>query len=150
MDKKSKDTIKEVIEELLKLRTEKLHQDRIVQLSSYSSDKKNYDDKRKAMKKHQLKTISMFDKPLVKLNHLLDKKEQNKEVIDLEQQMKKIQAKKYISVKELSEIYNISKTSQQNYRSRLHDSLPYHQKVEGGKITYIVEEIEKWLENQHR
>ena len=109
MDKKSKDTIKEVIEELLKLRTEKLHQDRIVQLSSYSSDKKNYDDKRKAMKKHQLKTISMFDKPLVKLNHLLDKKEQNKEVIDLEQQMKKIQAKKYISVKELSEIYNISK-----------------------------------------
>ena len=149
MDKKSKDTIKEVIEELLKLRIEKLHQDRIVQLSSYGSSK-NYDDKRKAMKKHQLKTISMFYKPLVKLNHLLDKKEQNKEVIDLEQQMKKIQAKKYISVKELSEIYNISKTSQQNYRSRLHDSLPYHQKVEGGKITYIVEEVEKWLENQHR
>jgi hypothetical protein len=47
-------------------------------------------------------------------------------------------------------IHNMSKTSQQNYRERLYDPLPYHQKVEGGKITYIVEEIEKWLENQHK
>jgi len=61
-----------------------------------------------------------------------------------------LQAKKNITVKELAKLYNISKTSQQNYRSRLNDPLPYHQKVEGGKITYIVEEVEKWLENQHK
>jgi len=62
----------------------------------------------------------------------------------------KIQAKKYITVKEFSEIYNIQKTSQQNYRARLNDPLPYHQKVEGGKIVYVVEEVEKWFDNQHR
>ncbi|WP_418640631.1 helix-turn-helix domain-containing protein [Sulfurimonas sp. ST-27] len=61
-----------------------------------------------------------------------------------------LQVKKNITVKELAELYNISKTSQQNYRSRLYDPLPYHQKVKGGKITYIVEEVEKWLKNQHR
>lgn len=61
-----------------------------------------------------------------------------------------IQAKKNITVKEFTEIYNISRTSQQNYRSRLNDPLPYHQKVEGGKIVYVVEEVEKWFENQHR
>ena len=61
-----------------------------------------------------------------------------------------LQAKKNVTVKELAEIYNISKTSQQNYRARLYNPLPYHQKVEGGKITYIVDEIEKWLENQHK
>lgn len=61
-----------------------------------------------------------------------------------------IQAKKNITVKEFAEIYNISRTSQQNYRSRLNDPLPYHQKVEGGKIVYVVEEVEKWFGNQHR
>jgi hypothetical protein len=66
------------------------------------------------------------------------------------QEMTKIQSKKYITVKEFSEIYSISKTSQQNYRGRIHDPLPYHQKVEGGKISYIVEEVKNWLENQHK
>lgn len=66
------------------------------------------------------------------------------------QEMTKIQSKKYITVKEFSEIYSISKTSQQNYRGRIHDPLPYHQKVVGGKITYIVEEVKNWLENQHK
>ena len=94
--------------------------------------------------------MEKYDNPLVKLNHLLVKEEQYKEVLDIEQQMKKIQSKKNITVKEFTEIYNVSKTSQQNYRGRIHDPLPYHQKVEGGKITYNVEEVEKWFENQHK
>lgn len=61
-----------------------------------------------------------------------------------------IQAKKNITVKEFAEIYNISKTSQQNYRGRLYDPLPYHQKVEGGKIVYVTKEVENWFENQHK
>ena len=72
------------------------------------------------------------------------------EILYTEKEMKRIQAKKNITVKEFTEIYNISKTSQQNYRSRLYDPLPYHQKVEGGNITYAVEEVEKWFENQHK
>ncbi len=64
--------------------------------------------------------------------------------------MYKIQAKKNITVKEFSDIYNISKTSQRDYRSPLNDPLPYHQKVAGGKIVYVVKEVEQWLENQYR
>lgn len=61
-----------------------------------------------------------------------------------------IQQKKYITVKEFEIIYNISRTSQQNLRARLHDSLPYHQKVFGGKIVYVVTEVENWFENQYK
>ena len=69
---------------------------------------------------------------------------------DIEVYMAKIQSKKYITVKEFSEIYNVSISSQQNYRGRIYDPLPYHQKVFRGNITYIVSEIEKWLENQYK
>ena len=72
------------------------------------------------------------------------------EINDIEVYMAKIQSKKYITVKEFSEIYNVSVSSQQNYRGRLYDPLPYHQKVFRGNITYIVSEIEKWLENQYK
>ena len=64
--------------------------------------------------------------------------------------MKKIQAKKYITIKEFNEIYNISVSSQQQFRGRLNDPLPYHQKVLRGKVVYVVEEVEKWFENQHK
>ena len=78
------------------------------------------------------------------------KKEEKQEVINIEQQIQKAQVKNNISVKEFAEIYHFSKTSQQNYRSRIHDPLPYHQKVQGGRIVYVVEEVEKWFENQHK
>lgn len=64
--------------------------------------------------------------------------------------MSKIQAKKYINVKEFEEIYDISKSSQRDYRGRLHNPLPYHQKVFRGKILYDVDEIEKWFENEYK
>ena len=94
--------------------------------------------------------ISDFDRPLVKLNNLLNTKERNQKVIEIEQQLARLNAKKILTVKEFNDKYNIGKTSQQNYRQRLRDPLPYHQKVEGGKITYNVEEVERWLENQYK
>ena len=78
------------------------------------------------------------------------KKEAEQEVLDIQKHMAKIQSKKIISVKEFTDRYGVSKTSQQDYRGRLRDPLPHHQKVRGGKITYIVEEVEQWLENQHK
>lgn len=62
-----------------------------------------------------------------------------------EKEIKKIQAKKYINVKEFAEIYNMCKSSQAGYRGRLNEPLPYHQKVERGKIIYNVVEVEIWI-----
>ena len=90
-----------------------------------------------------LKKKSLLEN-IVKLNKLNNKPISKVENIEI------LQAKKILTVKEFAEIYSISKTSQQNYRARLHDPLPHHQKVEGGKITYVVDEVEKWFENQHK
>jgi hypothetical protein len=94
--------------------------------------------------------VADFDIPLIKLNKLLDKEQQNKEVLQIEKNMARLHRKTYLSVKDFEEKYNMSKSSQQQYRSRLYDPLPYHQKVMGGKIVYIVEQVEKWFENQHK
>lgn len=94
--------------------------------------------------------ISEFDVPLVKLNNLLNNEDRNDEVLEIEKRMARLNSKKILTVKDLEEKYNISKSAQQQYRSRLYNSLPYHQKVIGGKITYNLEEVEKWLENQHK
>lgn len=94
--------------------------------------------------------VTDFDIPLIKLNRLLEKQQQNDEVLQIEKNMARLHGKTYLSVKEFEEKYNMSKSSQQQYRSRLYDPLPYHQKVEGGKIIYIVDEVEKWFENQHK
>lgn len=81
----------------------------------------------------------------------LDAQEQKKYLKKLEKiDIEYAQKKKNITVKEFEEIYNISKSSQQDLRGRLYDPLPYHQKVERGKIVYVVEEVEKWFENQHK
>lgn len=61
-----------------------------------------------------------------------------------------IQKKKYLNVNEFAEVYHMSKTQQQTRRGRLHDPLPYHQHVEGGKILYDVEEVEKWKQNGNK
>ncbi len=87
-------------------------------------------------------------KAKTKTNYL--KKDRIETIITLEQEMRKIQAKKYITVSEFTEMYNVGKTSQQNYRGRLYDALPYHQKVSKGKIIYVVDEVEKWFANQHK
>lgn len=148
MDKHSKKVIKEAVESLYTI-----HNFVYEENEKYTSSGEYKNKSRLEQFYEEEKFKGKFDiirVNVVKLNELLDKQEQIKEVVDLAEEMKKIQVKKNITVKEFSEIYNISKTSQQNYRGRLHDPLPYHQKVEGGKIVYVVDEVEKWFQNQHK
>jgi hypothetical protein len=145
MKKDAVKDIKELVEYLLRIRERELIENEENAHLVNSFEGNNFD-----LEKENESTRQRFDERLITLNNLLKKEERNPAVLDIEEQMKKIQAKKYISVKEMTLIHNMSKTSQQNYRERLYNPLPYHQKVAGGKITYIVEEIEKWLENQHK
>lgn len=85
-----------------------------------------------------------------KINFDQLKKDAEQEILEVQKQMAKIQSKKIISVREFTDIYGDSKTTQQNYRGRMHDPLPYEQKVEGGKVTYIVEKVEQWKANQYK
>ena len=75
---------------------------------------------------------------VIELNNMLKKEDRDPKICDLEQQMKEMQVKKYITVKEFEKIYNISSSKQKGYRSRLNDPLPYHQKVQGEKNVYMV------------
>jgi len=139
MNKKEKKEIKSVIEHILKFRTKEIWDNENVKSSTYDYEEK---DRLNAI------TTEKYDKPLIKLNSLLKYEDKYKEVLDIEAEMRKIQAKKYITTDEMVEIYNISISSQRDYRGRLNDPLPFNQKKFRGKITYTVEEIEKWLENQ--
>ena len=145
MKKDAVKDIQELIEYLLRIRERELIENESNSYLINSFPENNFD-----LQKENNETMQRFDERLITLNNLLKKEQRNQDVLNIEAEMRKIQAKKYISVKEFSEIYNISKTSQQNYRSRLYDPLPYHQKVIGGKITYNVEEVEKWFGNQHK
>jgi hypothetical protein len=152
-------TIKETIADLLKIRQKRYDEyievliEQEWALDALNSDVSgwtlNFEEKKS---ENQIwdEFVTDFDLPLIKLNNLLSKQDQNEEVLQIEKNMVKLHGKKYLSVKEFEEKYNMSKSSQQQYRSRLYDSLPYHQKVEGGKIVYIVDEVEKWFENQHK
>ncbi len=100
------------------------------------------------MQPHDISPIMQpHDISPIKLKNLL---ENNQEVQAIKVEMAKIQAKKYITVKQFSEIYNISKTAQQGFRGRLRDPLPSRQTVPRGKITYVVKEVEEWFGNQYK
>lgn len=152
--------IKETISDLLKIRQKRYDEyiDSLMReewaLDALNTDSTgfvwDFETKKKDEKEIWDEFVTDFDLPLIKLNSLLEKQHQNDEVLQIEKNMVKLHGKKYLSVKEFEEKYNMSKSSQQQYRSRLYDSLPYHQKVEGGKIIYIVDEVEKWFENQHK
>jgi len=94
--------------------------------------------------------IHDITKQVIKLNNTLDKEEQLKEVVDLEQEIKNIQAKRYISPKELSQLLpNMSISQQQTYRGRIKDKIPYHQTASRGGVTYIVKDVKVWMENNN-
>ncbi len=160
MNEKAKKTIKETLQYLLALRYDFILGDSDADMESKAIYVRN-----NLMTTHSdgtmtflerfitgdnVEKIKKLDNQLVNLNLLLPYLERDKEVIMIDQEMKKIQAKNNITVKEFTEIYNISTSSQRDYRSRLQDALPYHQKISGGKIVYVVEEVEIWFENQHR
>ena len=139
MNKKERTEIKSVIEHILKFRTKEIWDNENIKSSTYDWEEK---DRLNAI------TTEKYDKPLIKLNSLLKYEDKYKEIFEIEAEMRKIQAKKYITTDEMVEIYNMSISSQRDYRGRLNDPLPFNQKKFRGKITYTVEEIEKWLKNQ--
>lgn len=57
-----------------------------------------------------------------------------------ENEIRKIQAKKFINVKEFTELYGLSSEWQRNRRNRIHNHLPYRQIQVGGRIMYKVED----------
>lgn len=150
MTKNEKSEIKLAIKELLELRSKEIEKNRFLEMPEIATEGFRESLVQKLKAKNDENTIGAFDIPLVRLNNLLKKPDQYEEVIEIGKQMAKLHAKKFLTVKEFAEKYNIGKTSQQNYRGRFHDPLPYHQKVLGGKITYNVEEVERWFENQHK
>ncbi len=139
MNKKEKTEIKSVIEHILKFRSKEIWDNENINTSTHDWEEKD--------RLNQI-TTEKYDKPLIKLNSLLKYEDKYKEVLDIEAEMRKIQAKKYITTDEMVEIYNISISSQRDYRGRLNDPLPFNQKKFRGKITYTVVEIEQWLKNQ--
>ena len=149
MTTKEKDIIKDTIKDLLKLRKIQLSKNRFME-NPFKKDSEYNHINIELKEKRDIKTFELFDIPLIKLNNLLKFSEQFNEVLEIEKQMTKIQAKKYITTKEMEEIYNVSVSSQKDYRGRLNDPLPFIQKVFRGKITYTVEDIEKWLKNQNK
>lgn len=74
----------------------------------------------------------------------------NKEILKSATEMTKIENKKFITTKQFQEKYNISISSQADFRGRTHDPLPFHQRKLGCKITYNVDEVEKWFKNNNR
>ena len=146
MTKQDKQVIKETIEDLLntKVKTFQLYNELLEK--HYGFGNKDYLHKRS---QYQIHSRLSFDKPLVKLNHLLDKKEQYQEVLDIEKEMMKLQSKKYITVKEFTDIYGYSSDWQKNRRGRIHDPLPSRQDGHNKKITYVVSDIETWFENNN-
>ena len=155
MNKKQTETIKEILKEFKEYdknffdkKTEFLIDNNYIDLNGDLEN--NIDEKID-------KVIDIFEyienknyQLLIKINNLLDEKDKDKDINKLEEEIKLIQNKKYITVKEFEKMFNISSSSQRDYRSRLKNPLPYHQKVEGGKIVYVVDEVEKWFSNQHK
>ena len=80
------------------------------------------------------------------------KKEAEQEVLEVQKYMAKLQSKKFITIKEFTELFGASKTSQQDYRGRKKDKnpLPYKQEKEGGRILYDMDEVRKWRENGYK
>jgi predicted transcriptional regulator with HTH domain len=158
--KKQSEKIQEILEEVLDKNTDldsmrlsyiTEHYPNLFGLSLDEIYKKVENDKKM---KDALEIIDIMSKNtnniLIKLNHLLKYQDRNVKVLKIEDEIKKIQAKENISVKEFTEKYGLGKTSQQNYRMRKDDPLPFHQITFGGKISYNVEEVEKWFQNQHK
>ena len=95
------------------------------------------------------KEIEEVKNAIVNLNSLLSTNNQIKPIIDLEQEMKKIEVKNILTPKQFSEKYNISISRQRDFRNRLNNALPYHQMVHRGAISYYVNEVDKWLESNN-
>ena len=93
--------------------------------------------------------LTEIDNTIIELNSLFDMKDKIVNIQSPSNEIIMLQAKKYITPKQMQKIYNISISQQKQYRSRIHNALPYHQKVRAGNITYITKEVENWIQNQY-
>lgn len=89
------------------------------------------------------------DRLMIKLNSLLNENDRDIRVNKIEEELREIQTKKIISVKEFTKIYSYSSDWQKNRRSRIRDRLPFIRVTDGGKITYNVKDVEIWFENNN-
>ena len=64
-------------------------------------------------------------------------------------EIKKIQEKEYITIKEFTAIYSFSPTWQKTRRSSPKARIPFIQTKKGGKILYDVEKIKQWFLNNN-
>lgn len=97
------------------------------------------------------KNFKILKQSVSNLINLLDAEKQQiyKKRLEAVVSLEKAQIKKYISVKEFTDIYGKSSDWQKNRRSRIRDRLPSIQTIENGKITYNVNDIELWFENNN-
>ncbi|MBT5934691.1 hypothetical protein [Sulfurimonas sp.] len=146
MKKQAVKDIQEIIDYLLRIRERDLmeNEENAHLINSFPDN--DYD-----LEKENNETHERFDERLITLNKLLKKEQQNKKVLDIEEHMKKIQVKKYLSTSELAELYpDMSVSTQRDLRARYNNKLPYYQKAKNGKIRYVVEEVEIWLANEDK
>ena len=146
MKKQAVKDIQEIIEFLLRTRERQF-----LENEENSHLINSFPDNDFDLKKENDETNVRFDERLITLNKLLKKEQQNKKVLDIEEYMKKIQIKKYLSTSELAELYpDMSVSTQRDLRARYNNKLPYYQKAKNGKIRYVVEEVEIWLANEDK
>lgn len=93
--------------------------------------------------------LEQFKEPREAINKLLEEIDEEFDIVKVKKDMAKIHSKEVISVKEFKEKYGYSPEWQKNRRGRIHNSLPFIQTVEGGKITYNVKDVNIWFENEN-
>ena len=129
------------------MRKKKLKLDINDDSSFFYPNEKSQNEKKERIEYRQQRTIYEYDIPLVKLNNILEKEDRYQEVLEIEKEMTRLQAKKYITVKEFTEIYGKSADWQRNRRGRIRNRLPFMQEKLGSGIMYKVEDLEVWFQN---
>lgn len=105
----------------------------------------------KNLHKFQKNLIHQFEiilDVIINLNKLLDKP------IKKIQSIEEIKQKELLSIKEVEQLFGISKTQQQGLRSRLKTPLPHHKqstksKSANTKVYYKKNELEEWFKNYY-
>jgi ABC-type glutathione transport system ATPase component len=146
LTKKEKKIIKESIEILLDARTDMVGMINKIMEKQYP----NLNDFMRHRSFHTRTIRISFDKPLIKLNDLLDKSEQVDEVLEIQKEMARINAKQYITVDEFTKKYGLSSNAQRIRRGRRGDPLPYYQDGDDCLITYDVEEVNEWRKRNRK
>jgi len=135
------ENLKEFEEALLKIELDVLEQD----ISNYNSVNKK---EKSFVKKDNLTEENLQDHIPKEIYEIILKKKEEK-LDKIEEEMSKIQHKKFINVKEFTQLYGFSSDWQKNRRGRLKDHLPYIQNGPRGKIKYNIQEIEIWFKNNN-